>query len=149
MTALGRSSTVAGAKLTMDVPWNPHMARRRCICLIARSPIADDPRVRRHGDAFHSAGWQVVAVGLPGGHSARPVWPILSEPPAATSSTRRMMGRIGRLTRRMLALALLVLHSRGIRWGGIESAASYFEDGTIQRLGETASSVDADVYMAN
>jgi glycosyltransferase involved in cell wall biosynthesis len=50
------------------------------ICLLALSAIADDPRVRRQGDLFAGAGWQVTAVGLAGGRSPPPVWPILSKP---------------------------------------------------------------------
>ena len=42
------------------------------------SAIADDPRVRRQGDAFARAGWEVVAVGLPGAQSAPPDGPILT-----------------------------------------------------------------------
>lgn len=57
---------------------------KRTICIVALSPIIDDPRVRRHGDAFREAGWDVVAVGLPGGRSTPPAWPILTEPPAST-----------------------------------------------------------------
>ncbi len=49
------------------------------ICLLALSTIVDDPRVRRQGELFASAGWQVIAVGLPGGRSPPPVWPILSK----------------------------------------------------------------------
>ncbi|MCK7498408.1 MAG: hypothetical protein MZW92_53085 [Comamonadaceae bacterium] len=36
------------------------------IVLISFSVIADDPRVRRQGDALHDAGWKVTAVGLAG-----------------------------------------------------------------------------------
>jgi glycosyltransferase involved in cell wall biosynthesis len=49
------------------------------ICLLALSAIADDPRVRRQGDLFAKAGWQVTAVGLAGGRSPLPDWPILSK----------------------------------------------------------------------
>ncbi|HEX3861631.1 MAG TPA: hypothetical protein VHY35_08050 [Stellaceae bacterium] len=45
---------------------------------MALSPIADDPRVRRQADAFHKAGWEVVAVGVPGGRSSAPDWPVLT-----------------------------------------------------------------------
>ena len=37
----------------------------RSVGILALSAIADDPRVRRQGDAFHHAGWSVVAIGLP------------------------------------------------------------------------------------
>jgi glycosyltransferase involved in cell wall biosynthesis len=45
---------------------------------LALSAIADDPRVRRQAEAFHRAGWNVVAVGLPGARSAAPEWRILT-----------------------------------------------------------------------
>lgn len=48
------------------------------ICLISFSAIADDPRVRRQGDAFSGAGWKVCAVGLPGARSTPPAWTILT-----------------------------------------------------------------------
>ena len=50
---------------------------RPAICVLALSAIADDPRVRRQAEAFHRAGWNVVAVGLPGARSAAPEWRIL------------------------------------------------------------------------
>jgi glycosyltransferase involved in cell wall biosynthesis len=45
---------------------------------LALSAIADDPRVRRQAEAFHRAGWNIVAVGLPGARSAAPEWRILT-----------------------------------------------------------------------
>lgn len=51
---------------------------KKRICLISYSVIADDPRVRRQGDAFHDAGWTVTAVGLAGAKSEPPEWSILS-----------------------------------------------------------------------
>ncbi|MBV9410820.1 MAG: glycosyltransferase family 4 protein [Acidimicrobiia bacterium] len=46
-------------------------------CLLAVSTIADDPRVRRSGDALAAAGHDVVAVGLGGAASPPPDWPIV------------------------------------------------------------------------
>lgn len=46
----------------------------RRVGLLVYNTVADDPRVRRQGDAFHQAGWQVVASGLPGGRADPPVW---------------------------------------------------------------------------
>lgn len=74
------------------------------ICIIAMSVIADDPRVRRQGDAFARAGWEVVAVGLPGAQSTPPDWTILTCPEdnvaneAATHSTEQALE--GELTER-------------------------------------------------
>lgn len=52
-------------------------ASRPRIGLICFSAIPDDPRVRRQGDLFHSRGWDVVAVGLPGAKSPLPEWRCL------------------------------------------------------------------------
>jgi len=59
------------------------------VCILALSAIADDPRVRRQGDAFAQAGWDVVAVGLPGAKSLAPPWPILTrrDQPPETGAT--------------------------------------------------------------
>jgi glycosyltransferase involved in cell wall biosynthesis len=54
------------------------------ICILALSPIVDDPRVRRQADAFYDAGWRVTALGLPGGCSPEPRWPILTRDSLAT-----------------------------------------------------------------
>lgn len=57
------------------------------------APIADDPRVRRQAEAFHRAGWLVVAVGLPGAHSPAPAWRIVTRddlPPDGAAAPRLM-----------------------------------------------------------
>jgi glycosyltransferase involved in cell wall biosynthesis len=46
------------------------------ICILSLSAIADDPRVRRQGDAFCRVGWSVAGVGLPGAKSPPPPWRI-------------------------------------------------------------------------
>ena len=53
-------------------------AQRPAICVLSLSPIADDPRVRRQGEAFDRAGWTVIAVGLPGARSPEPGWRIMT-----------------------------------------------------------------------
>jgi glycosyltransferase involved in cell wall biosynthesis len=45
--------------------------------LLSLSPITDDPRVRRQGDALAEHGWHVTAFGLSGGRSAPPGWEIV------------------------------------------------------------------------
>lgn len=46
-------------------------------CVIALSDIPNDPRVRRQCDALHDAGWNVIAIGIPGTDDPTVRWPIL------------------------------------------------------------------------
>jgi len=48
--------------------------------LLAASAIADDPRVRRMGDGLAARGIRVTAIGLEGGRSANPDWPVIETP---------------------------------------------------------------------
>jgi glycosyltransferase involved in cell wall biosynthesis len=85
--------------------------------------IADDPRVRRQGDALHEAGWKVTAVGLGGGRSASPVWEIVggggagaSPPPAGLPSRlRRFADEYGLEAELDLARRARSVASRGVR----------------------------------
>src|SRR6476661_2870597 len=83
-----------GCQARVAPPWrtlrrrlSPIMIAKKQVGILALSAIADDPRVRRQGDAFHAAGWEVIAFGLPGsGRSAPPPWQIIgcdtANPPA-------------------------------------------------------------------
>jgi hypothetical protein len=71
----------------------PLVAPRRRICLLALSALVDDPRVRRQGDLFDAHGWDVTAVGIPGGRSAPPAWRILG---ATTQPASGAAGPCGR-----------------------------------------------------
>lgn len=51
----------------------------KTICLLALSDIANDPRVRRQGDALYAAGWTVIGLGIPGSASDCPAWPVVTE----------------------------------------------------------------------
>ncbi|MBN8532754.1 MAG: hypothetical protein J0L51_01565 [Rhizobiales bacterium] len=50
---------------------------KKSIVILSLSPIADDPRVRRQGQAFHDAGWSVTAVGVGSSRSPAPDWRII------------------------------------------------------------------------
>jgi glycosyltransferase involved in cell wall biosynthesis len=52
--------------------------RPRRAALLSFSPIADDPRVRRQGDALAQNGWDVTAFGLSGATSTPPNWRIVT-----------------------------------------------------------------------
>jgi len=53
-------------------------AHRPRIGILCLSAIPDDPRVRRQGDLMAAAGWDVVAIGLPGHRSSTPDWMCLA-----------------------------------------------------------------------
>ena len=54
------------------------MIAKKQVGILALSAITDDPRVRRQGDAFHAAGWEVIAFGLSGNErSPAPLWQIV------------------------------------------------------------------------
>jgi glycosyltransferase involved in cell wall biosynthesis len=58
---------------------------------ISFSPLLDDPRVRRNADGLAARGWEVAGLGLSGGKSPPPAWPIYGytrpvPPPAETST---------------------------------------------------------------
>lgn len=52
------------------------LGRKPIVGLVSVSPIADDPRVRRQGDAFHDLGWDVKAFGLQSKVESLPAWSI-------------------------------------------------------------------------
>jgi len=100
-------------------------------CLITHSRIADDPRIRRHGDALASAGHDVVGIGTAGARRAAPAWPVheLPEPPR---------GGLERVLRLPLARAG-------------ESAANrvWWSDPANRTWSEATEEIAADVYIAN
>jgi glycosyltransferase involved in cell wall biosynthesis len=59
---------------------------RKSICILSLSTIADDPRVRRQGQAFHDAGWEVTAVGIGIARSPAPEWRIIQADAAAPAA---------------------------------------------------------------
>jgi glycosyltransferase involved in cell wall biosynthesis len=78
-TSDGNSSEVPPLRRREAAPvWATRSLEPPTICILAISTITDDPRVRRQAEAFHRAGWKVVAVGIPGGKAASPEWPILT-----------------------------------------------------------------------
>jgi glycosyltransferase involved in cell wall biosynthesis len=79
-------------------------------CIISFSPIADDPRVRRMGDALVDNGWDVVAIGLAGAKAAPPRWPVLeAKPPKIREPRFAVNFRWLAPTERVLASALAIV----------------------------------------
>jgi glycosyltransferase involved in cell wall biosynthesis len=61
--------------------------RKKSVVILSLSPIADDPRVRRQGQAFHDAGWMVTAIGIGASRSPAPEWRIIrADAPAQAAS---------------------------------------------------------------
>jgi glycosyltransferase involved in cell wall biosynthesis len=69
------------------------MTNKLRVGLLAMSAIADDPRVRRQGDALLQAGFDVFGVGLAGAKSEPPAWPIhvVGEGVAGASTNRALL----------------------------------------------------------
>jgi glycosyltransferase involved in cell wall biosynthesis len=116
------------------------------VCLLGLSPIADDPRIRRQGDAFHHAGWNVVAVGSAGAKSPAPSWTIVapsSPPPSGAAVTG---GRDRKLLKRAARAALLL----GVRLrSGLALRVFWLTARDVRRLDRLARAVRADVWLAN
>jgi glycosyltransferase involved in cell wall biosynthesis len=92
--------------------------------LVAWSPIADDPRVRRMGDSLRAAGWDVLGIGLSGARALPPAWPIVevdappppADRPGAFAALERAGGR--------LAAAALAPIEGALRGGRAAEAAA-------------------------
>ncbi len=54
------------------------MQRVPTVAIVSQSGIADDPRVRRQGDALKAAGWNVIGIGLAGAEATVLDWPVLT-----------------------------------------------------------------------
>jgi glycosyltransferase involved in cell wall biosynthesis len=124
--------------------------------LLALSRIEDDPRVRRQGDAFDRAGWEVIGVGLPGARSDRPTWRIVSAQGSASRTIHAARTGTGerfcdappkrRLTRRALyALRLLMVRLRP----RVAHQLYWSANPDIRRLQVCAQELAADVWLAN
>jgi glycosyltransferase involved in cell wall biosynthesis len=142
------------------------MTSQRTICILSLSAIADDPRVRRQGDAFHAAGWSVVGVGLPEAKSAPVDWQILDErsaqdyhspdAPAAPmpASAKSRLEQAAAWMRRYPVLrsaprAYLALQYLSVRLKPERALAIHWSWGRVQRLWQCARAVRADVWIAN
>lgn len=113
--------------------------RMQRIGLVSVSAIPDDPRVRRQGELFHSRGWDVVAVGLPGARSSSPEWLCLAIDDNPAPPVARVRGRV----RRAKDLALTYAnprHANTTYWTLNERFAKIYA---------LASEHRADIWLAN
>lgn len=83
------------------------------------APIADDPRVRKQGDALVAAGHDVVALGTAGGRSSAPAWPVVSVPapkrsPQAKAAAGARLAVAGRIARAALPLYWTFAENRAL-----------------------------------
>lgn len=103
-------------------------------CHLVHSPVLDDPRVRRHGDALHAAGWQVDAIGHRGGSAAPPDWNVIElDHSSLTGAARLAHGARSAAARVVPATA----------------TATYWRDDRNTAMLDAARSVDADLFIAN
>jgi glycosyltransferase involved in cell wall biosynthesis len=88
--------------------------------IVVMSAIPDDPRVRRQGDLFTTAGWSVKGFGLSGARSSAPDWRIYdssSEPiNPLTASSQAPVGDIAQsILRRKIDTAFTLVNSGGLK----------------------------------
>ena len=105
------------------------------VCLITQSWVEDDPRVRKHGDTLHAAGFQVSAIGFSGGRAAPPRWPVVE----IDAGPRR------RLIRRARKIGPLL----GTRRGGQSAVQAWWRLPDSSRWWERSREVQADLYIAH
>lgn len=92
-----RNDAVSQRTVDTELPGLSRLAdklgRRPAVGIVSMSPIADDPRVRRQGDAFHELGWEVKAFGLPSKIATQPEWRILTTDDARALPVQPSMPR--------------------------------------------------------
>lgn len=76
MTAGAGPDRPDGDALARTAQLAKQLGRKPSVGIVSMSPIADDPRVRRQGDAFAAAGWEVKAFGMLSAAGHDPAWPI-------------------------------------------------------------------------
>jgi glycosyltransferase involved in cell wall biosynthesis len=106
------------------------------ICILSMSRIADDPRVRRHGDALAADGHDLVAVGLSGSQTVAPSWPVREV--RMNASPRTSIAKAGAAAAMTLARAMPSLAEP---W--------FWRNSLHRRFLEEARQLDAQVYQAN
>jgi glycosyltransferase involved in cell wall biosynthesis len=110
------------------------------IGLISHSEIANDPRVRRQGDALSSAGHDVVAVGLVGDASSPPRWPVLGIGREHSSMPEKSALRTVRRLLDMPLQALRPAHAWSVYWR---------LNSDYRALSKLAIALDVDFWIAN
>lgn len=119
-------------------------SNRSRVCVLSLSRLADDPRVRRQGDALHSAGWDVHGVGLAGGVASPPGWPIRSVENPLDKGAPAVTGR-SKLVRR----ARLLLDHQRVRIQPSRALDLYWSWPQIRAFYDRTKGLAADLWVAN
>lgn len=126
------------------------MSATKTICLLSRSAIPDDPRVRRQGDAFCAAGWAVHAFGLPGGKSDRPQWmPRDTSADLATQDITDHQSPNRTWLRRWLRRARLLPNYALAAVSESRALQMPWSFAHVSDIYEAATRVRADIWLAN
>ncbi|WID98751.1 glycosyltransferase [Bosea vestrisii] len=118
------------------------------IGLLVLGSAADDPRVRRQGDAFAAAGWRVEAFALPGARAQAPAWPVttLSDAEAAGGPGGMRETTSVRIRRRLAK----ILGLAGLQLGALAWPRIYWRlDSRFRALLALASPRRRDIWLAN
>jgi glycosyltransferase involved in cell wall biosynthesis len=112
------------------------------IGIVSLSAIADDPRVRRQGDLLTEAGWNVVAIGLPGARSTPPSWACLTVDTPVRPPPPFLIRRF-RQARRVLTQLLMSIDKRcaiTIYWTMNQQFRAVYSRARLEK---------ADLWLAN
>ncbi len=78
--------------------------RKPVVGLLSYSAIADDPRVRRQGDAIRDAGWTPIGFGLAGAKSQQPNWKVVETSDRSVRANHTVQ-RAGKLAAMVASMA--------------------------------------------
>lgn len=110
------------------------------IGLISISAIANDPRVRRQGDALAAAGHRVLAVGLAHHDGLSPDWPILTATAPAPTSWRASPKRAMLRALDVPLQAIRSSHAWSVYWR---------LNPVYRAIADIAETQDVDLWLAN
>lgn len=102
------------------------------IALVSHTVIAEDPRIRRHGDALAAAGHDVIGIGVPGSRVDAPTWPVLELAAPVTPAALRRVATLG-----------------AVRVGLADPEKVYWQNQSHHALVDVVVSAGADVVVAN
>src|SRR5690242_7828726 len=85
--------------------------------IVGWAKIADDPRIRRQGEALSAAGFDVIGFGLGGAKSPEPSWELRTIDPSTVMAWHHQRRKRLEAGLRFVAGGLLPSLAEGVYWG--------------------------------